>query len=75
MFHDGLFITMTCNPKWEEITNSILPGQVAMNSRRQKVIYKRNVGHEWVNPYNTVLLLCLRSNCDVQFTTLMYDKW
>lgn len=25
----GLFITMTCNPKWQEITKSLLPGQRA----------------------------------------------
>ena len=23
-----LFITMTCNPKWDEITANLLPGQV-----------------------------------------------
>ena len=26
-----LFITFTCNPKWDEITNGLLPGQVAQD--------------------------------------------
>ncbi len=24
-----LFITFTCNPKWKEITDTLLPGQIA----------------------------------------------
>ncbi|XP_073362179.1 uncharacterized protein [Aegilops tauschii subsp. strangulata] len=26
-----IFLTMTCNPKWEEITNELLPGQTAQD--------------------------------------------
>jgi len=25
----GLFVTFTCNPKWKEITDTLLPGQNA----------------------------------------------
>ena len=26
-----IFLTMTCNPKWEEISNELLPGQTAQD--------------------------------------------
>ena len=57
--HPDLFLTMTCNPKWKEITEALLPGQTASDRPdivarvfRQKVkalmedIYKNGIfGH------------------------------
>lgn len=50
---------------------SQLPGK--KHTRRQKVIHKREIGDEWVNPYNPTLLLAARSNIDVQFITSAWD--
>lgn len=39
-----LFITFTCNPKWDEITNALLPGQVAQDRPNliARVFYKKH---------------------------------
>ncbi|XP_045084652.2 uncharacterized protein [Aegilops tauschii subsp. strangulata] len=69
-----IFLTMTCNPKWEEITNELLPAQGKDSypvyrrrddGRRAKVRGKM-LDNRWVVPYNPYLLRMFNCHINVE---------
>ena len=67
--------TIIVDADGKEMTNADLHNISADRNkgRKSRVIYIREIGAEYINPYNETLLRCLESNIDVQYIVGMWD--